>query len=100
MARPRRPRIREDDLHGFKHFNLLTPIIERLHEEGCRHLLSHCTNSTEIQTYLSIITCLSIALWLGRRPTLRTYEMICFYFTGLASEEELPRHIAQLPAHA
>ncbi len=36
-----------------------------------------------------------ISLWTGRKPTLRTYEMICFYFTGLASEEEL---LAQIPA--
>jgi hypothetical protein len=66
------------------------------HVLGCRHLLSHCTNGIEIQTYLGIIACLLIALWTGRRPTLRTYEMICFYFTGLASEEELLRHIEKL----
>ena len=27
---------------------------------------------------------------------LRTYEMICFYFMGLASEEELLAHIEKL----
>jgi len=70
------------------------------HVLGCRHLLSHCTNGIEIQTYLGIIACLLIALWTGRKPTLRTYEMICFYFTGLASEEELRRHIAKLPAQS
>jgi hypothetical protein len=70
------------------------------HVLGCRHLLSHCTNGIEIQTYLGIIACLLIALWTGRKPTLRTYEMICFYFTGLASEEELLRHIAKLPAQS
>ena len=37
-----------------------------------------------------------IALWTGRKPTLRTYEMICFYFCGLASEDELLSHIAKL----
>lgn len=63
------------------------------HVLGCRHLLSHCTNGIEIQTYLGIIACLLIALWTGRKPTLRTYEMICHYFAGLASEEELLRHI-------
>ena len=66
------------------------------HVLGCRHLLSQCTNGIEIQTYLAIIACLLIALWTGRQPTLRTYEMICFYFTGLASEEELLRHIEKL----
>jgi hypothetical protein len=70
------------------------------HVLGCRHLLSHCTNGIEIQTYLGIIACLLITLWTGRKPTLRTYEMVCFYFTGLASEEELLRHIHKLPAVA
>jgi hypothetical protein len=70
------------------------------HVLGCRHLLSHCTNGIEIQTYLGIIACLLIALWTGRKPTLRTYEMICFYFTGLASEEELLRHIEKLAAQS
>lgn len=66
------------------------------HVLGCRHLLSHCSNGIEIQVYLGIIACLLIALWTGRKPTLRTYEMICFYFTGLASEEELLAHIEKL----
>ncbi len=26
------------------------------------------------------------------KPTLRTYEMICYYFTGLAEEDELLAH--------
>jgi hypothetical protein len=30
-----------------------------------------------------------LSLWTGRKPTLRTYEMVCFYFIGLADEEEL-----------
>jgi len=66
------------------------------HVLGCRHLLSHSRNGIEIQTYLGIIACLLIALWTGRKPTLRTYEMICFYFMGLADEEELLAHIAKL----
>jgi len=66
------------------------------HVLGCRHLLSHCENGIEIQTYLAIIACLLIALWTGRKPTLRTYEMICYYFTGLADEEELLAHIQKL----
>ena len=70
------------------------------HVLGCRHLLSHCTNGIEIQTYLGIRACLLIALWTGRRPTLRTDEMICFYFTGLASQAELLRHIEKLPAQS
>lgn len=69
------------------------------HVLGCRHLLSHSRNGIEIQTYCAIIACLLISLWTGRKPTLRTYEMICWYFTGMASEEELLAHLAKLKAH-
>lgn len=37
-----------------------------------------------------------IALWTGRKPTLHTYEMICFYFALLPDEDELMQHIANL----
>ena len=66
------------------------------HILGCRHLLSHDQNGIEIQTYCAIIACLLIALWTGRKPTLRTYEMICFHLCGLASEDELMDHLAKL----
>lgn len=69
------------------------------HVLGCRHLLSHSQEGIEIQTYCAIIACLLISLWTGRKPTLRTYEMICFYFTGLASEDELLAHLAKLKPH-
>jgi hypothetical protein len=69
------------------------------HVLGCRHLLSHSQNGIEIQTYCAIIACLLISLWTGRKPTLRTYEMICFYFCGMASEEELLAQIAKLQKH-
>lgn len=66
------------------------------HVLGCRHLLSYCENGIELQTYAAIIACMLIALWTGRKPTLRTYEMLCWYFTGMADEEELLAHIAKL----
>jgi hypothetical protein len=69
------------------------------HVLGCRHLLSHRPNGIEIQTYCAIIACLLISLWTGRKPTLRTYEMICFYFSGLASEAELLAHLTKLKPH-
>jgi hypothetical protein len=68
------------------------------HVLGCRHLLSHRTNGIEIQVYLAIIVCMLITLWTGRKPTLRTMEMIRFYFTGWADEDELAAHIAKLQA--
>jgi hypothetical protein len=69
------------------------------HVLGCRHLLSHDPVGIEIQTYCAIIACMLISLWTGRKPTLRTYEMICYYFSGLAEEDELLAHLAKLLAH-
>lgn len=66
------------------------------HVLGCRHLLSYCQNGIELQTYAAIIACMLIALWTGCKPTLRTYEMLCWYFTGMADEKELLAHIAKL----
>lgn len=66
------------------------------HVLGCRHLLSYNQNGIELQTYAAIIACMLISLWTGRKPTLRTYEMLCWYFTGMADEEELLAHIAKL----
>jgi hypothetical protein len=66
------------------------------HVLGCRHLLSHRANGIEIQVYLAIIVCMLIALWTGRKPTLRTVEMIRFYFIGWADADELEAHIAKL----
>ena len=60
---------------------------------GCRHLLSESQNGVEIQVYVGIIASLLISLWTGRKPTKRTVEMICFYLSGWADEEELLAHI-------
>lgn len=69
------------------------------HVLGCRHLLSQDQVGIEIQTYCAIIACLLISLYTGKKPTLRTYEMVCYYFTGLADEEELLAHLAKLKSH-
>ena len=66
------------------------------HVLGCRHSLSTHQKGIEIQAYCAIIACLLISLWTGRKPTLRTYEMICHYFAGLATLEELINHISKL----
>ena len=69
------------------------------HVLGCRHLLSRDPVGVEIQTYCAIIACMLISLWTGRKPTPRTYEMICHYFSGLAEEDELLAHLAKLQTH-
>jgi hypothetical protein len=66
------------------------------HVLGCRHLLSTHKKGIEIQVYCAIIACLLISLWTGRKPTLRSYEMVCLYFMGWATLEELIDHIAKL----
>ncbi len=63
---------------------------------GCRHLLSAYPHGIAIQAYCAIIACMLFNLWTGRKPTLRTYEMICLYFQGWASEEELLAHLENL----
>lgn len=66
------------------------------HILGCRHLLSTDPVGIEIQAYCAIIACLLIALWTGKTPTKRTYEMLCWYFIGWADEEELIAHLDKL----
>jgi hypothetical protein len=67
---------------------------------GCRHLLSRSKNGIEIQTYCAIIACMLISLWTGKKPTLRTYEMISWYLIGMADIDELVAHIERLKKHA
>jgi hypothetical protein len=69
------------------------------HVLGCRHLLSTDPVGIQIQAYLAIIACLLISLWTGGKPTLRTYEMICFYLAGWADLNELTAHIEKLSQH-
>ncbi len=66
------------------------------HLLGCRHLLSHSQNGIQLQVYCAIIACMLISLWTGRKPTLRTHEMICWYLSGIADEEELLAHLNRL----
>jgi len=63
---------------------------------GCRHLLSHDQNGVTIQVYLALIASLLISLWTGRKPSKRTFEMLCFYFSGWASADEVLAHLQKL----
>jgi hypothetical protein len=67
---------------------------------GCRHLLSTSRNGVTIQLYLGVIASLLISLWVGKKPTTRTLEMLQLYFIGWATEEELQDHIARLADQA
>ena len=69
------------------------------HVLGCRHLLSQDPVGIQIQAYCAIIACLLISLWTGRKPTLRTYEMLCLYWMGWANDAELAAHLEKLKRH-
>jgi hypothetical protein len=60
---------------------------------GCQHLLSTCRNGVTIQVYLAVIASLLVSLWTGCKPTKRTFEMLCLYFSGWASAAELLAHL-------
>jgi hypothetical protein len=66
---------------------------------GCRHLLANSHNGVTIQVYVAILASLLISLWVGRKPTIRTLEMLQFYFTGWATEAELTAHLDKLKPH-
>ena len=63
---------------------------------GCRHLLSHSENGVQLQVYMALIASLLISLWVGRAPTKRTYELLCFYLSGWASTREVLAHVERL----
>lgn len=63
---------------------------------GCRHLLSESRDGVTLQVYCAIIAALLIGLWTGSKPNKRTYEMLCHYFNGWATAEEVDRHLCKL----
>jgi len=65
---------------------------------GCRHWLALDANGVTIQVYAALIASLLVVLWTGRKPTIRTWEMIQLYLSGWASLDELDAHLAKLKA--
>ena len=63
-------------------------------------LISLSPNGLTLVIYCGLIASLLITLWTGRKPTKRTYEMICLYLLGWASAEEVEAHIAKLHTSA
>ena len=60
---------------------------------GCRHLLLTSPDGVAIQIYAALIASLLIRLWIGCKPNKATYEMLCHYFSGWATEAELNAHL-------
>lgn len=63
---------------------------------GLRHLLCESQRGMTIQVYVAFIAGLLISIRVGVKPTKRTYEMICLFFQGWATEQELEQHITHL----
>lgn len=59
-------------------------------------LISLSQNGLTLVVYCGLIASLLITLWTGRKPTKRTYEMLCHYFMGWADEDEVEAHIEGL----
>jgi len=59
-------------------------------------LLSLSKNGLTIIMYCALIASVLVVLWTGCKPTKRTFEMICLFFLGVATADELARHISKL----
>lgn len=66
---------------------------------GCRHLLAESPEGVALQVYVGLIASLLVSVWTGRKPTKRTFEMLCLYVGGWASLTELLAHIDKLQEH-
>ena len=60
---------------------------------GCRHLLLTSPDGVAIQVYAALIASLLIRLWIDCKPNKATYEMLCHYFSGWATEDELHTYL-------
>jgi hypothetical protein len=63
---------------------------------GCTHWLSQTRSGLTLQVYVALLASLLIRLWTGRKPTKRTFEMICLYLQGWASQANLIQHLQSL----
>jgi IS4 transposase len=66
---------------------------------GCKQLIAESQNGVALQFYAALIASLLISLWVGRKPTRRTFEAICFYLQGWASEEDVLASVRRLKPH-
>jgi hypothetical protein len=63
---------------------------------GRRHLVSESLDGLTVQVYVALIANLLLTLWVGKKPTKRTFEMFCLFFMGWATEAELLEHLERL----
>ena len=56
---------------------------------NCRHWLAESPGGVQIQIYCVLIASLLLMLWTGQRPNKRMVESLQWYWTGMATEEDL-----------
>jgi hypothetical protein len=61
----------------------------------CRHFLAESPRGVAIQLYLALIGAVLLQLHLGRRPSLRLWEALQFYFLGIFTSKDLAAAIAR-----
>lgn len=61
-------------------------------------LLALSENGLTIVVYCGLIASMLVTLGTGRKPTKRTFELLCFYFGGWVSDAELIQHLNRLAA--
>ncbi len=59
-------------------------------------LLALSQNGMTTVIYCALIASMLIVLWTGRKPTKRTFEVLCFYFAGWVTDQELETHLNRL----
>ncbi len=66
---------------------------------GCKKLLAESESGVALQLYSALIASLLISLWIGKKPTRRTFEAICMYFMGMADVEDVMVGVRRLRPH-
>ena len=61
----------------------------------CRHFLAESPRGVAIQLYLALIAAVLLQLHLGRRPSLRMWEALQFYFMGVYTQKDLAAAILE-----
>jgi hypothetical protein len=62
---------------------------------NCRHLISRDAGGIQIQMYCALIACLLIQLACPFPPQKWTYKLLCLYFQGWATEEDVLTHLQE-----
>lgn len=59
-------------------------------------LLSLSQKGMTTVVYCALIASMLVVLWTGRKPTKRSFELLCFYFAGWISDKELLAQLSRL----